>query len=71
MSDTTPMRLIRMREVVQRTGLSRTTIYRMKEAGTFPQSVALGENSIAWRSNEIDAWFESLQPSQTTSPLTV
>lgn len=50
-------RLIRMAEVKHRTGLSRATIYRREAAGTFPQKVRLGSNSVAWYESDIDQWI--------------
>jgi prophage regulatory protein len=50
-------RLERIAEIVARTGMSRATIYQRMKAGTFPQSVPIGDNSVAWVSSEIDAWI--------------
>jgi prophage regulatory protein len=52
------LRLLRLPEVRNRTGLSRTEIYRRMEEETFPKAIPLGKRSIAWRSDEIDAWIE-------------
>ena len=51
------MRLIRLKEVMSRTGLGRTSIYNFMNAGTFPKSVQLGERAVAWVDEEIDAWI--------------
>lgn len=51
--------IIRLPQVQQRTGVSRTTIYEWMKAGTFPSSISLGSRSIGFLSNEIDAWIES------------
>ena len=37
--------MLRPREVMARTGLSRTTLWRRVRAGTFPAPTQLGENS--------------------------
>ena len=42
-------RLVRLPEVKDRTGLSRTSIYRKMEAGEFPKAIKLSANAIAWR----------------------
>lgn len=52
-------RLIRQDEVIERTGLSRTTIWRREKGGSFPKRVRLGDNSVAWREEEIEDWIES------------
>ena len=40
-------RFIRLREVLHRTGLGRSTVYRWMDEGRFPKSVRLGGRSIA------------------------
>jgi prophage regulatory protein len=62
-------RLIRLPEVLSRTGYGRTSVYRMMEEGTFPQSLKLGapikdptqfdSRAIAWIEEEVDQWVES------------
>jgi predicted DNA-binding transcriptional regulator AlpA len=44
------MKLLRTRQVMQATGLSRMTIYRLELAGKFPSHRRLAENSVAWLS---------------------
>lgn len=47
------------------TGLSissKSTVYRLVSAGQFPRPVKLGTRAVAWRSSEIDAWIEGLEP---------
>ena len=41
-----PDRLIRLKEVLGLTGLSRSILYRKKRAGSFPESVQLGEGEV-------------------------
>lgn len=53
----TPDRLIRMPELLQRTGLSRTTIYRRIGNGTFPRGVPIGANSCVWHASAVDRWI--------------
>lgn len=52
-------RLLRVDEVTDRTGLSRTTIWRKERAGEFPTRVKIGENSVAWREEEVEEWIDS------------
>ena len=56
---TLPERIIRTKELLELTGLSHTTIWRMEKAGTFPKRVALGEASIGWRWSEVNQWVNS------------
>ena len=53
-------RLMRRQEVEEVTGLSRSTIYRKMEDGTFPRSVEVSPGSVRWRESGIEDWMESL-----------
>jgi len=50
-------RLIRLPEVLSRTGLSRTTIWRKMGNGQFPRSVQVSANIVAWYESDIAAWI--------------
>lgn len=52
-----PMRLIKLKEVLHITGLSRSTVYRFMSAGGFPMKVELGGNSVAWVESEVEEWI--------------
>ena len=52
-------RMLRPPEVMERTGLSRTTIWRKVKDGSFPQPLVLGKNSIGWPAQIITDWLES------------
>ena len=54
---TPPRRLIRLREVLHRTGLSRSTVYRRMEFEQFPKPYPLGGRIVAWAESEIDQWI--------------
>jgi len=58
------MKLLRQKQVIDATGLSRMTIWRLERAGQFPQRRRLGPNAIGWVENEIDEWIASRPPSQ-------
>ena len=53
---TKPESLIRLPEVMRRTGRGRTAIYTDMAAGKFPQSVSIGPRAVAWPESAIDAW---------------
>ena len=59
--------MLRPPEVMTRTGLSRTTIWRKVRDGTFPPPVEIGVNSIGWPAAEISAWLNS-RPRRTARP---
>lgn len=52
-------RIIRLPEVVKKTGLSRSSIYAYMNEGRFPKSFDLGERSKGWLENSIDQWIDS------------
>ncbi|MDL2198155.1 AlpA family transcriptional regulator [Halopseudomonas aestusnigri] len=51
------MRLIRLKDVMQQTGLARATIYKYMNEGCFPLSVTLGGRSVAWVEKEVNDWI--------------
>ncbi len=51
-----PARLIRLKEVQNRVGLGRSTIYRWMAEGNFPKPVRLGGHAVAWVLEDIDRW---------------
>ena len=53
------MDILRLPVVVKKTGLSRTTIWRMMKRGEFPQPVDLGSRARGWVSSEITGWIEN------------
>jgi len=54
-------RILRIRTVRERTGLSRSTIHTMEAAGEFPRRIELGARSVGWYEDEVAAWIESRQ----------
>lgn len=53
------MRIIRLKEVMDKTGLSRSTIYRQITEGIFPLSVPLGGKAKGWLESEVEGWILS------------
>lgn len=51
------MRIIRLNEVINRTGLGKTSLYKFIKAKTFPQPIALGERAVGWVESEVDQWI--------------
>jgi prophage regulatory protein len=48
---------LRLRTVLAITGLSRSTLYRRIQAGTFPRQVRIAERCVGWRQSAVDAWL--------------
>ncbi|ABD86563.1 helix-turn-helix transcriptional regulator [Rhodopseudomonas palustris] len=51
-----PDRIIRLKTVLARAGLSRSTIYRKIAEGTFPAQLRISSNGAGWRESEINRW---------------
>lgn len=51
------MRILRLRDVMEKTGLARSTVYKYIEAGTFPKPIDLGGRSVGWVDEEINDWI--------------
>ena len=58
MSDT-PDRILRLKAVLDRTGLSRSTLYRKMDKGTFPRNIKLSVRCAGWRESAIEAWMRN------------
>jgi prophage regulatory protein len=50
-------RIIRLKTVLDRTGLSRSTLYRKIGEGTFPQQVKISVHGTGWRESAINLWI--------------
>ncbi|MDK1019882.1 MAG: AlpA family transcriptional regulator [Actinomycetota bacterium] len=61
-------KLLRVREVLQTTGLSRSTIWRLERQGRFPQRVQVTGGTVAWRASEVADWIERLPPASAPTP---
>jgi|TARA_R100001244_G_scaffold20643_2_gene21373 prophage regulatory protein len=53
-----PQRLIRLKEVMHRVGLGRSTIYRWMDEGKFPKPHSLGGYAVAWLEADINRWID-------------
>ena len=53
------MKVIRLKEVIELTGLSKSTIYRLTESNKFPKQLSLGERSVGWLESEVNEWLEN------------
>ncbi|WP_375553868.1 helix-turn-helix transcriptional regulator [Roseovarius mucosus] len=50
-------KILRQKDVQSITGLSRSTIYRHVNAGTFPTPIKLTDRLIGWRASTIFDWL--------------
>ncbi|MDR3386921.1 MAG: AlpA family phage regulatory protein [Rudaea sp.] len=59
MTPTTPDRILRLNAVLDRTGLSRSTLYRKIQAGTFPAQVRIATRCTGWRESAVSEWLRN------------
>jgi len=50
-------RILRLNNVLDRTGLSRSTLYRKVQAGTFPKQVRIAARCAGWRESAVNEWI--------------
>ena len=58
-------RILRADEVVEITGLSRTTIWRLERSGDFPPRRHLSSFAVGWILSEIKEWLTNRQKAQS------
>ncbi|OEA16792.1 transcriptional regulator [Vibrio parahaemolyticus] len=58
------MRFLKLKEVMEKTALSRSAIYRKMNEDAFPKSVNLGERAVAWVESEVDDWMAKVLASR-------
>lgn len=51
-------KILRLNQVKDRVGLSRSTIYAAMKGGSFPSSVQLGPRAIGWLESDVDDWLD-------------
>jgi prophage regulatory protein len=53
-----PLKLLRFPVVRERTGLSRSTIWRLERRGDFPKHHRIAPNVVAWVEDEVSNWIQ-------------
>ena len=53
------LKLLRFPAVRERTGLSRSTIWRLERQGAFPRHHRISANAVAWVEDDIAKWIQS------------
>jgi prophage regulatory protein len=52
-----PRKILRLPIVLDRTGLSRSTVYQRVTEGKFPRPVSLGARAVGWIETEVEEWI--------------
>ena len=58
MTDTSD-RILRLKSVLDRTGLTRSTLYRKMERGSFPRQLKLSARCAGWRESAVTQWMRN------------
>ncbi len=53
------MRILRMKTVIEISGLARSTVYKYVAEGIFPKPISLGGRSVGWLESEVHSWIQS------------
>ncbi len=53
------MQFIRPRQVIEMIGVSRTTLWRMVQAGTFPRPVRITERNCGFLLETVESWMKA------------
>ena len=61
-------RVLRLPQVLDRTGLTRSSLYRLHAAGVFPRRVQISERSVGWVESEVEAWLAARVSSSRPVP---
>jgi prophage regulatory protein len=54
MTQAQPVRILRIAQVRERTGLATSSIYKLISTGDFPKPVTLSERTVGWPEHEVD-----------------
>ncbi|MEG3177712.1 AlpA family phage regulatory protein [Sphingomonas sp. RB3P16] len=52
-------RIIRLNDVLLKTGLTRSTLYRKVASRTFPQQIAISTRCMGWRESDLNDWLKN------------
>ncbi|WP_423170981.1 helix-turn-helix transcriptional regulator [Stenotrophomonas maltophilia group sp. CASM26] len=63
LSATRPECFLRKADVLARTGISHSHLYRLMKQGRFPQSIPLSPRLSVWLESDIHTWIASQIPS--------
>ncbi|WP_395024395.1 AlpA family transcriptional regulator [Comamonas odontotermitis] len=53
------MRVLKLKEVLFKTSLGKTTLYMLVKDAAFPKPIPLGLRAVGWLESEVDTWIQS------------
>ncbi|AQR75655.1 AlpA family transcriptional regulator [Sphingomonas sp. LM7] len=59
MQSQTSERILRLKTVLERTGLCRSTLYRKMDNGTFPRNIKISMRCAGWRESAVAEWLKN------------
>lgn len=51
------MKVIRLQQVMEMTGLGHSTVYKYVSENWFPKPISLGGRSVGWLESEVKEWI--------------
>ncbi|MFS1873309.1 helix-turn-helix transcriptional regulator [Enterovibrio norvegicus] len=52
-------RILRLKEIAELVGLSKSTIWRLRQEGLFPEPLQLGARAVGWYESDVMDWLKS------------
>ncbi len=52
-------KVLRLKSVMEMTGMSRSSIYLYVEKGIFPKPIRLGPRAVGWILDEVESWLKT------------
>ena len=54
-------RVLKFPELHTKTGLARSTVFKLEKQGKFPKRRKLGNKAVRWLESEVDQWIQALE----------
>lgn len=61
-------KMLRLPQVLEATGLSQSTIWRLERSGVFPRRRRIGPNAVGWIAAEVEEFIQGLPAVETPEP---
>lgn len=69
MEQKAPRRVLRREQVLNKTGLSRTSMFNLEKAQDFPQHFMLTPRCAVWFEDEVDGWLEARRKAEIAAAM--